>query len=1584
MSIRMAARAVVLGALVVAGAAHAQEVTSQDEYNKRLKLYQTISPGGETPFGEQINLYTGELSFRQTDISFPGIGPEISITRSTGTSMESRGYVPLAFGNWDISLPRIETLVGPPDDWVPTRCTNLGASQLDFGWHGISLVTGDGDRQNVLKRVAQYPTKPTMTEGGQAVTFSGITSSNWQIGCYDLEPGQSSEQGFLVVSPDGRKYYLSQLVFSTASTYRWQEEINGYWDKQFRKLATMNVSKIVDRFNNSLTFIYSGADPKKLTSIVASDGRQVDITWRSDSPVINTITMRTFDGSPQRTWTYQYSGLSSTAAWLTGVVLPDGSAWQFGGIVGYVFEAPPSDNNAGNSLGDCDRRDAVGLPSFPSQTGTVTSPTGLTGTFEVRATWHGRSYVESGCTDFIRKIATPSIFGSHALVKRTISGAGIPSQSWTYTYAPAQGSVNALQKDACVLAGNCLETSWIDIVDPQGDRTRHTFSNRFGLTDGRALKVETFDGSTLLRTETFAYASPTNGSWPTRIGESMDDQPDSVKLRQETWTPMSARNISQQGLNFYWSATAFNEYAKPTTETRQTTGGPLKTDTTVYRHNIAKWIIGQVERTTSKGDTFTSPVTTSRIVYSNDFPITFYEFEKLKQNVAWNGNGTVAWVKDGADNKTTFSSYKRGIPQTIAFADGKSKTAWVNDLGQLDWVKDENTYQTCYDFDIMGRLTKITYPSTAGMVCDTSAWNPLVRSFSPKTTSDMDYGLGTTHWVERVNTDKGYTKTHYDALWRPVVVERYELGVGSTLSQAFTRYDSDGNVVYQSYPTTGISTYLTTSLGTRTTYDALGRPTRVEQDAESTFTGGIVATTMAYETGFKTRTTNARNYATVSEYLTFDQPVTDLPEKITRPDGAITLINRDLFGKPKSIVRQDAGGTLSATRSYYYTSAQELCRVNEPESNSTVMGYDAAWNLLWSAGGYAIDDGCADASWVASRRVDRTYDARNRIETLTFPDARGNTTYGYTPDGLQSTLAVNNFSGNTVTTSYEYNPRRLLTKETMDWDLITWPITYTYNKNGHLSSQGYPGNFNVTYAPNALGQATQAGSYATGVTYHPNGGIASFLYGNGITHTMTQNERQLPVRSKDAFGSSTIYLDDNYDYDANGNVAAISDGTVGNRGDRIMYYDSVDRLTRMTAQSILGGSGNIYYGYDALDNIISVSSPNRSQRYCYNAANRLEFLRAGATVLCPTGAAMVAFTYDLQGNLDYKNEVNHDFDYGNRLRSVTNGPTVSTYVYDALGRRVRDYNSASRYSLYAQSGQLAFTSDARKRENVNYVYLGGSLVATSTLPTGGTTPTIEYQHTDALGTPVVVTTAGRGIAQKSEYEPYGAVLNRAKEDGIGFTGHVEDAATGLTYMQQRYYDPQVGRFLSVDPDATDKVSAWNFNRYNYAANNPYKFKDPDGRVIDTLIDAAFTINDGGRFLGAGGAFLVGKITGNDALAKEGLEGLKEHGGALAGDAVATVVPFVSAPMVKTASNAVDLGKRFSSEKKALVEMAKADAKNGVTRADMKAYKELNDGLPDPFPSNKVRLDEGHPGRGQHAQQPHGHVGPVDYIKILDP
>lgn len=194
--------------------------------------------------------------------------------------------------------------------------------------------------------------------------------------------------------------------------------------------------------------------------------------------------------------------------------------------------------------------------------------------------------------------------------------------------------------------------------------------------------------------------------------------------------------------------------------------------------------------------------------------------------------------------------------------------------------------------------------------------------------------------------------------------------------------------------------------------------------------------------------------------------------------------------------------------------------------------------------------------------------------------------------------------------------------------------------------------------------------------------------------------------------------------------------------------------------------------------------------------------------------------------------------------------------------------------------------------------------------------TVEYIHTDALGTPVAVTNSAGAVIERSVYEPYGQLINRPLSDGPGFTGHVQDAATGLTYMQQRYYDPGIGRFLSIDPVTAYGGDTRYFNRYWYAAGNPYKYTDPDGRILDTIADVGFLIYD------------VYKIATEGATAT--------NMAALGADAAATFIP------VATGAGAVVRGGAHAAEvtgagKKAVTladNAAKGKAGEAATRAKL--------------------------------------------------
>ncbi|MBV7306985.1 NBR1-Ig-like domain-containing protein [Xanthomonas vasicola] len=837
-----------------------------------------------------------------------------------------------------------------------------------------------------------------------------------------------------------------------------------------------------------------------------------------------------------------------------------------------------------------------------------------------------------------------------------------------------------------------------------------------------------------------------------------------------------------------------------------------RTEEITYHDNTTNWVLGQVAQRTIDGliaEATTFDATTA-------LPLTVSEFGKLKQTLTHNADGTLATTTDGNGNTTTYSNWKRGIPQSISFADTTSKSAEVDDHGWITSVTDENGYQTQQTYDAMGRLATIVWPSD-----NAEAWNTTSQVFEP--VAGDEYGIPSGHWRQTIATGNARKVTYYDALWRALLTREYD-AADEAYTVRFTRfaYDHDGLTLFSSYP--GTTDAL--SAGVWTEYDALGRPTSVSQDSEH----GLLTTLTEYLGGFQTRLTNPRGQQSTTRYMTYDQPSVDWPVVINHPESASTEIMRDRFGKPLSITRRNSDGTIWLTRSYVYAWDQTLCKAIEPETGASVYFNDAAGNLSWSASGISAPsttDCSFEAAQDSGRVVARTYDARNRLLTLSFPDGHGNQTWSYTPDGLPGTVAVSNPDGaDPVATTYQYNRRRLLAGETATIGGMSLGISYAYDGNGAISGQTYPSGLVVDYAPNALGQPTQASGFASGVSYYPNGAIKQFTYANGITHTLAQNARQLPARSSDGEVLDLAYL-----FDPNGNVEQITDYVDGHQN-RNMSYDGLDRLTQATSNMF----GTASYAYDALDNLVRVQlgggNHARDHAYCYDAQWHLTNVK---TSNCD-GATVVGLLYDAQGNLANKNGQLYSFDYGNRLREVAN---KEWYAYDGLGRRVLSCTGAvCAYQQYSQAGQPLYVHDNRSGLQSERIYLGGSLVAIREAPVGGGATTVKFQHTDALGSPIAVSDAAGAVIQTSDYEPFGQLLNRPLTDGPGFTGHVQDAATGLTYMQQRYYDPGLGAFLSVDPVTAYSNPNGAFNRYWYASNNPYRFTDPDGRQsVQEMIDS---------------------------------------------------------------------------------------------------------------------------------------------------
>ena len=574
---RLCSRATTLRALCIVALgwspAVLAEVSPSTEYRDHIKVAQTVQPLGDKPFGEEINLYKGGLSFKHTDISYPGIGPTITLTRTYtlgGGSIEF--YTPKAFRDWKLEVPRIETIL-PGDrhsnfgEWKTaggySRCSSFGSvsvkpysgyDQYWWGmhwWNGYQMVTPDGSSQPILKRVSQNTLKPSTG------TYDIVTSNHWMIGCIPLSNATGLNgiegEGFLALAPDGTKYFFDHLVYGPAIPELLYEAHQPIQHLP-RKMGYMYLRRIEDRFGNYVTYNYTGGN---LTGITGSDGREVVI---NGTGLISSITVQP-NTPAARTWTYGYSSSA-----LTSVTLPDNSQWLFSMNGVNAWET------VSDSAGGCGGTGST-FYEMPT-TMSVTHPSGLLGTFNVGWQMLGRSKVPNSCTpatmDSPESDTLPPYYYAVALNSKTINGPGLTAQTWAYTY----GAVASTDPN-CGVTG-CVAASSVQVTAPDGSGTRYTHSAEWGPYEGKLLSVIAGITSTQsggLRTELHEYAAPTLGPFPARIGDNTDNGFTVNNGTIEYLTPETKVTTTLQGVSFVRTVNQFDAYANPISVTRASTGG---------------------------------------------------------------------------------------------------------------------------------------------------------------------------------------------------------------------------------------------------------------------------------------------------------------------------------------------------------------------------------------------------------------------------------------------------------------------------------------------------------------------------------------------------------------------------------------------------------------------------------------------------------------------------------------------------------------------------------------------------------------------------------------------------------------------------------------------------------------------------------------------------------------------------------------------------------------------------------------------------------------------------------------------------
>ena len=335
--------------------------------------------------------------------------------------------------------------------------------------------------------------------------------------------------------------------------------------------------------------------------------------------------------------------------------------------------------------------------------------------------------------------------------------------------------------------------------------------------------------------------------------------------------------------------------------------------------------------------------------------------------------------------------------------------------------------------------------------------------------------------------------------------------------------------------------------------------------------------------------------------------------------------------------------------------------------------------------------------------------------------------------------------------------------------------------NGNPTEMIYPGNRSIgyEYGNNHITVVRNNGiPVASGISYKPFGGMATFTYGNSQIRTIGY-DNQYRITSIQTGSLQNL----SYSHDSSGNITAIADN-LNSSNNKTYDYDALDRLTAAS-----GPWGTLGFSYDDVGNRQSYSEPAGSTNYSYQAgSNRL----SGSS-----GVQTTTYTLDANGNTIQDGRKTYTYNQNNRLiEAAENGTLLGNYSYNALGQRVtKTTGTMTTVYHYDQIGQLIAESDASGNITTEYIYLNGEPLAKLE------DNTTYYISTDHLGTPQIMADSAAANVWQIEPRPFGDSPTIAGTQALNlrFPGQYYDAETGLHQNWHRDYEPGLGRYVEADP-----------------------------------------------------------------------------------------------------------------------------------------------------------------------------------------
>ena len=225
-------------------------------------------------------------------------------------------------------------------------------------------------------------------------------------------------------------------------------------------------------------------------------------------------------------------------------------------------------------------------------------------------------------------------------------------------------------------------------------------------------------------------------------------------------------------------------------------------------------------------------------------------------------------------------------------------------------------------------------------------------------------------------------------------------------------------------------------------------------------------------------------------------------------------------------------------------------------------------------------------------------------------------------------------------------------------------------------------------------------------------------------------------------------------------------------------------------------------------------------------------------------------TQQVQTGTGVTTTTNYGYDLANRLISsgVTNNAvnplsTGATYAYNAQGQRVtRVEDEVVTHFYYTGSALLFTTVNEYVLQTQNILDPSGTIVASRRFEGQAATGQDPYAENyffyryDIRGSVTTIVDGEGAVVKSYDYDEFGVTTSTGDAffNEVTFTGSIADAS-GLLYMNARYYNPSTARFLSQDTYTGSAFDPWTQHLYAYCNNNPVNMIDPTGHVARKLL-----------------------------------------------------------------------------------------------------------------------------------------------------